>query len=65
MLVPAGSLDGWLRVVVAVGAPLAVLAAIAYAETQNIWSRRALSSVALIAAAAAIAGVFVLVYSIG
>lgn len=61
---PAASFE-WLRVLVAVGAPLAVLAGIAYAEMNSQWTRRALGSIALAVTLVAVAGVLLLVTSAG
>ncbi|PSG96741.1 hypothetical protein BRD56_08950 [Thermoplasmatales archaeon SW_10_69_26] len=58
---PAGAPSSWLSALIVVGAPLAILASIAYAEVRGRWPRRIVASLAAIGAAATIVGMLVLV----
>lgn len=57
--------SAWLSALIVGGAPLAVLAGIAYAEVRGRWPRRIVASLALAGAAAVVVGLLVLVASAG
>lgn len=53
-------IPGWLSVLVAVSAPIAVVAAIVYAEVRPHWADRIVGSVAVLGAVATVVGVLAL-----
>lgn len=54
------ALAGWSSTLLLAGAPLAVLAAIAYVEVSGRWPRRAVGGLLVLSAVATLAGLFAL-----